>query len=83
MSSDRRTAPEVDGDGHNPVRRQVAIGGKSRVTVGSIEPTAKTARGLAQEVAQAQLEARKPAEQGRDRVVARAPLEAKGGAILV
>ena len=33
--------------------------------------------GLAQEVAQAQLEARKPAEQDRGRVVARAPLEAK------
>ena len=45
--------------------------------VGSIESTAKTAGGLAQEVAQAQLEARKPAEQDRGRVVARAPLEAK------
>ena len=77
MSSDRRTAPEVDGDGHNPVRQQVAIGGKSRETVGSIESTAKTAGGLAQEAAQAQLEARKPAEQDRGRVVARAPLEAK------
>ena len=67
----------MDGDGHNPVRQQVAIGGKSHATVGSIESTAKTAGGLAQEVAQAQLEARKPAEQDRGRVVARAPLEAK------
>ena len=52
-------------------------------TKGSIESTAKTAGGLAQEVAQAQLEARKPAGQDRGRVVARAPLEAKGGAVLV
>ena len=73
----------MDGDGHNPVRRQAAIGGRSRATAGSIESTAKTAGGLAQEVAQAQLEARNPAEQDRDRVVARAPLEAKGGVILV
>ena len=77
VASDRRTALEVDGDGHTPVRQQAVIGGKSRVTVGSIESTAKTAGGLAQEVAQAQLEARKPAEQDRGRVVARAPLEAK------
>ena len=83
VASDRRTALEVDGDGHNPVRQQAVTGGKSRVTVGSIESTAKTAGGLAQEVAQAQLEARNPAEQGRDRVAARAPLEAKGGAVLV
>ena len=67
----------MDGDGHTPVRQQAVTGGKSRVTVGSIESTAKTAGGLAQEVAQAQLEARKPAEQDRGRVVARAPLEAK------
>ena len=77
VASDRRTALEVDGDGHTPVRQQAVTGGKSRVTVGSIESTAKTAGGLAQEVAQAQLEARKPAEQDRGRVVARAPLEAK------
>ena len=83
VASDRRTALEVDGDGHTPVRQQAVIGGKSRVTVGSIESTAKTAGGLAQEVAQAQLEARKPAGQDRGRVVARAPLEAKGGVILI
>ena len=83
VASDRRTALEVDGDGHTPVRQQAVTGGKSRVTVGSIESTAKTAGGLAQEVAQAQLEARKPAGQDRGRVVARAPPEAKGGVILV
>ena len=67
----------MDGDGHNPVRQQAAIGGMRSEALGSIESTAKMAGGLAQEVAQAQLEARKPAEQDRDRVVARAPLEAK------
>ena len=39
--------------------------------------------GQAQEVAQAQQEARYPAEPDCNRVVARAPLEAKGGDILV
>ncbi len=78
VASDWRTAPEVDGDGHSPVRQQAVTGGKKSFTIGSIESTAKTAGGLAQEaVAQAQLEARKPAEQDRGRVVARAPLEAK------
>ena len=64
VASDRRTALEVDGDGHTPVRQQAVIGGKSRVTVGSIESTAKTARGLAQEgVAHAQMHSWRPANQ--------------------
>ena len=56
---------------------------QKKKVIGPIEPTTQTVGSQAQEVAQAQQEARYPAAPDRNRVVARAPLEAKGGAVLV